>query len=158
MTKFVVYTDGASSPKKKHHVGGWAFALMLEDNEEYIITRSGYEYNTTNNRMEMLAVIEALNFISSKEFRGSQCISLKIISDSQYCVKGSSEWIHGWRRCNWKGGTLKNLDLWKQIDQHLKDKLLNIEFEWVRGHDGNKYNEVVDELCVEAKHKAINML
>lgn len=153
---FVFYTDGASSPKKDHGVGGWAFIATVEGAEGEI-EHSGFEVDTTNNRMELRAIIESLRFMKMLGVPSSYvgATDVTIYSDSQYCVKGITEWIDGWKRTNWKNGTVKNIDLWKELDKLYSDPTLNVEVKWVRGHAGNEMNERVDRLCVEAKMQGI---
>lgn len=123
-----IYTDG-SCLKNPNGPGGWAFIFIEEDGT--IFSKSDGEKSTTNNRMELTAVIEAIKFIidKSKEY--------KIYSDSQLtinCATGK------WKR-------KKNLDLWEKYDNEIKGK--NIIFEWVKAHNGNKYNEIVDKFAYE---------
>jgi len=119
-----IYTDGSciGNPGK----GGWAFIFINKDNDEIHI--SDYDLNTTNNRMEMKAVIEGLKFLSEKE----SCI---IYSDSQLVINCAT---NKWKRKS-------NLDLWKEYDKASYNK--NIEFVWVKGHSGNEYNELVDKMA-----------
>ena len=126
-----IYTDGSciGNPGK----GGWAFILINQDNEEIHI--SDCDMNTTNNRMEMKAVVEGLKFLSEKE----SCI---IYSDSKLVINCAT---NKWKRKS-------NLDLWKEYDKVSYNK--NIEFIWVKGHSGNEYNELVDEMAFnEAKNQ-----
>lgn len=156
---FIVYTDGASSPKQEHKVGGWAYIIMHEHTGGQI-SDSGYEVDTTNNRMELRSIIESLEFIKGlgtpKQGEGS--VDVTIHSDSQYCVKGITEWIAGWKRTNWKNNSVKNVDMWKKLDKLVSDDSLNIDFKWVRGHNGDEHNEEVDRLCVEAKNNGIEAI
>jgi len=125
-----IYTDGSciGNPGK----GGWAF-IFIKDNEEIHISDS--DKNTTNNRMEMKAVIEGLKFLSEKE----SCI---IYSDSKLVINCAT---NKWKRKS-------NLDLWKEYDKVSYNK--NIEFIWVKGHSGNEYNELVDKMAFnEAKNQ-----
>jgi ribonuclease HI len=156
---FIVYTDGASSPKQEHKVGGWAYVLMHEAVGGEI-EDSGYEVDTTNNRMELRSIIEALEFVRQlgTPKRGEGKVDVTIYSDSQYCVKGCTEWLKGWKRTNWKNNSVKNVDMWKKLDTLVSDDTLNVKFEWVRGHNGDTLNERVDKLCVEAKEKGIEMV
>jgi ribonuclease HI len=133
--KQVIYTDGSCIPNPGP--GGWAFAALSDITDEYPTEwhMSGGEYMTTNNRMELLSVIQALEFFPTKK-------DYVIYSDSQYvinCAKGK------WNR-------KKNTDLWEKYDKISND--VNIEWVWVKGHSGNKYNEIVDLLAKqEAKIK-----
>ncbi len=134
-----IYTDGSclSNPGS----GGWA-AIISEDNKKKII--SGNEKNTTNNRMELLAPINALREIKS----GSK---IKIYTDSQYVRNGITEWINTWLSNDWKTSKkedVKNKDLW--IELYNLTKFLDIQWIWVKAHDGNPLNEEVDLLAKRA--------
>ena len=136
-----IYTDGACSgnPGK----GGWA-AIIIEGNNEKII--SGSEPMTTNNRMELIAVIKALQPLQSQK--------INIFTDSKYVKDGIESWIKNWKKNGWITAAkqpVKNKDLWMELDDLVKDK--NIDWQWVKGHSTNKYNNLVDE---EAR-KAINL-
>lgn len=118
-----IYTDGSCSPNPGK--GGWAF-VFIKNNREWCV--SGGEKKTTNNKMELTAVIRALEFNSEE-------INFKIYSDSRYvinCAKGE------WRK-------LKNVKLWEEYGVVSKNK--NIEWVWVKGHSGDRYNDLVDELA-----------
>ena len=136
--KFKIYTDGACSgnPGK----GGWAAIILDTDLNQSSI--SGSESNTTNNRMELLAAIMALNKIKKKS-------DITIFTDSKYVKDGITDWIKKWKLNNWKGSnkkTVKNKDLWIKLDDCcLKHK---ITWKWVKAHAGNKYNNLADELAV----------
>ena len=134
-----IYTDGSCLTNPGN--GGWA-AIINENNEKKII--SGNEKNTTNNRMELLAPINALRGIKA----GSK---IKIYTDSQYLKNGITEWINTWLANNWKTSKkedVKNKDLW--IDLYNLNKSLNIQWNWVKAHDGNPLNEEVDLLAKKA--------
>ncbi len=137
MTDFIeIYTDGAC--KGNPGVGGWGAWLKHRDNEKEIF---GGENNTTNNRMELLAVIRALEALKKPS-------QVKLYTDSSYVQKGMIEWLDGWKAKNWRTASkkpVKNADLWQQLDslstQH------QIEWLWVKGHAGNVGNERADELA-----------
>ena len=134
-----IYTDGSCLTNPGN--GGWA-AIINENNQ--IKKISGNEKNTTNNRMELLAPIKALKEIKS----GSK---VKIFTDSQYVKKGITEWINMWLSNNWKTSKkedVKNKDLW--IELYNLTKSFNIEWIWVKAHDGNSLNEEVDLLAKRA--------
>ena len=135
-----IYTDGACSgnPGK----GGWA-AIIIAGNNEKII--SGSELMTTNNRMELIAVIKALQPLQSQK--------INIFTDSKYVKDGIESCIKNWKKNGWTTAAkqpVKNKDLWMELDDLVTDK--NIDWQWVKGHSTNKYNNLVDE---EAR-KAIN--
>ena len=135
--KLKIYTDGACSgnPGK----GGWAAIILDGSNQSSI---SGNESNTTNNRMELLAPIMALKKIKKKS-------EITIFTDSKYVKDGITDWIKKWKVNNWKSSNkkpVKNKDLWINLDYAcLKHK---VTWKWVKAHDGNKYNNLVDELAV----------
>ena len=134
-----IYTDGSclTNPGK----GGWA--AIINDGKE-IKKISGNEKNTTNNRMELLAPINALKDMEPG-------VEIKIFTDSQYVKNGITEWINTWLANNWKTSkkeNVKNKDLW--IDLYNLNKSLNIQWNWVKAHDGNPLNEEVDLLAKKA--------
>jgi len=129
-----IYTDGSCSPNPGF--GGWAAILTGRTSIKMI---SAGEPKTTNNRMELMAAIEGLRALTKPS-------EVLIISDSEYLVRGASEWISGWSARGWKN--VKNRDLWRQLvdaqDGH------KVRWEWVRGHSGNEFNELADGLASEA--------
>ena len=132
-----IYTDGAC--KGNPGPGGWG-ALIINDNHKKEIY--GGENETTNNRMELSAVIEALKAIDDKES------SITIFTDSTYVLKGMSEWIKGWKINNWISSNkkpVKNKDLWVILDSLVS--LYKIEWIWVKGHSGHPENERADYLA-----------
>ncbi len=137
--EIAIYTDGAclGNPGR----GGWAAALIYKDHYKEI---SGNETHTTNNRMELRAAIEGLRVLK----KPSQII---IYTDSKYVMDGITKWIFGWKKNGWKGSDkkpVKNIDLWQDLDlEAIKHK---ISWTWVKGHSGNKYNEIVDSLARKA--------
>lgn len=129
-----IYTDGACSKGK----GGWAASLQFRDTTVYI---TGNENDTTNNRMELLAVVKALESLTD------DCV-VKLFSDSKYVVDGINSHMGKWALRNWKtsvGAEVSNRDLWERIFE-LSTKHL-IFPHWVKGHDGNTGNEIVDGLA-----------
>lgn len=146
MTKDIIkiYTDGACSgnPGK----GGWGAILLYQDKEKTI---NGFDPETTNNRMELIAVIEALKIIKKN-------IKIEIYTDSNYVKDGITKWIFSWKKNGWKNSkkqVVKNADLWQELD--LLVQKYNVEFFWVKGHNGDKYNEIADELARRAIFKDI---
>lgn len=131
-----IYSDGAC--KGNPGVGGWGALLVANGHRKEI---SGGEANTTNNRMEMTAVIRALESLKRPSM-------VEVHTDSQYVQKGISEWMPGWKRRNWRtadGKPVKNQDLWLQLDA--LSQLHRIEWKWVRGHAGHPENERADALA-----------
>ena len=140
--KIDVYTDGACSgnPGK----GGWAFVIVEKD--RVICEKSGGEAKTTNNRMEMQAVIEALKEIHILHLLSFE---LTIYTDSSYVKNGITEWIKKWKKNGWKSSSnspVKNQDLWLLLDS-LVSSCSSLSWKWVKGHAGNKFNEVCDSLA-----------
>ena len=136
MAKTSIYTDGAC--RGNPGPGGWAALLLAGEHEREI---SGAEIATTNNRMELTAVIRALEALT----RRSQ---VSLYTDSQYVQKGISEWIHSWKRRGWKTADknpVKNEDLWRRLDELAAQH--EVEWHWVRGHSGHPENERADELA-----------
>jgi ribonuclease HI len=132
-----VFCDGACS--KNPGPGGWA-AIVI-NNSQVISSVSGYEKSTTNNRMELIAAIEGIT-VGSK----SSC-EMTLITDSIYVKDGITKWIFNWRKTNWKNNTVKNIDLWQRLS-NITYKY-KVEWQWVKGHSGNKYNEMVDYMARE---------
>lgn len=131
-----IYSDGAC--KGNPGPGGWGALLVTDGHRKEIC---GGEANTTNNRMEMTAVIRALESLKRPS-------TVEVHTDSQYVQKGISEWMAGWKRRNWRtadGKPVKNQDLWLQLDA--LSQLHRIEWKWVRGHNGHTENERADELA-----------
>jgi len=135
-SNITIYTDGACKGNPGN--GGWGALLISGANEKSIC---GGEKNTTNNRMELLAVIKALEIIK-------QVSEIKIYTDSTYVQKGISEWIHTWKRNHWKNSSkkiIKNIDLWQRLDELASGH--SIQWLWVKGHAGHDGNEKADQLA-----------
>lgn len=130
-----IYTDGACSGNPGP--GGWGAILRYNGVEK---TLSGGEAVTTNNRMEMLAAIRALEALKKP-------CTVRIHTDSQYLQKGVTEWMAGWKKKGWPA-KIKNQDLWKILDS--LQTVHTISFHWVRGHNGHPENERADALAREA--------
>ena len=140
-----IYTDGACSGNPGP--GGWGAIMRTKGIEKEL---SGGEKDTTNNRMEMMAVIAALEALQR------DC-SVKITTDSQYVMKGMLEWLPGWKKRNWQTAAkkpVKNIDLWQRLERAAESHQL--EWEWVRGHQGHVENERADQLAVAARDIALN--
>ena len=137
MTDLVeIYTDGAC--KGNPGVGGWGALLGWNGRTRELC---GGEAHTTNNRMEMTAVIRALEALTRKS-------RVRLHTDSKYVQQGINEWIHSWKKRGWRTADrkpVKNEDLWRRLDQLAGEH--EIEWLWVRGHDGNPGNERADELA-----------
>jgi ribonuclease HI len=134
-----IFTDGACSGNPGP--GGWGALLRYNGVEKEI---SGGEPETTNNRMEMMAVIQALAALKKPS-------TVTLYTDSQYVQRGVTEWMKGWKAKGWPT-RIKNQDLWLRIDSALQ--VHTVKFVWVRGHDGHEENERVDKLAVAAIPKS----
>ena len=133
-----IYTDGACSGNPGR--GGWA-AIIIDGQK--IKKLSGASENTTNNRMELTAVISALKYV--KDF------NIELFTDSKYTKDGIQQWIINWKKNGWKTANKKivsNKELWIELDENVN--LHEIEWIWVKGHSGNHYNEIADKLAVNA--------
>ena len=131
-----VYTDGACSgnPGK----GGWGVVILINKDEIFL---NGGDNNTTNNKMELTAAIEALKHFQKRE-------NITLITDSKYVKDGIQTWIKNWKKNNWKTSAkkpVKNKELWIELDELITKH--NVNWEWVKGHAGNKYNEKADDLA-----------
>ena len=136
--KLVIYTDGACSGNPGP--GGWGVLMQFGKNEKEIF---GGEAETTNNRREMMATIEALRAVKS-----SYSGQITLWTDSTYVLKGITEWIHGWKKRGWKKSDKKpvvNADLWRILDD--LNQQHNVDWKWVKGHAGIDGNERADELA-----------
>jgi ribonuclease HI len=139
MEEIRVYTDGAC----EGNPGPGGYAAIIDKDGKRIEVKGG-ERQTTNNRMELLAVIAALRTLTEPS-------TVRVVTDSQYVAKGMTSWIHSWRRKGWKtssGAPVKNRDLWEELDA-LAGKH-RLRFEWIRGHNGHPENERADALAREA--------
>lgn len=136
--KVTIYTDGACTGNPGP--GGWGAILRFGQHEKEL---SGGEADTTNNRMELQAALEALRALTEP-------CQVTLFTDSEYLKKGITEWLPGWKRRNWrrKGGKLANVDLWMKLDEEIGRH--EIDWRWVRGHAGNAMNERVDKLARRA--------
>ena len=131
-----IYSDGAC--RGNPGPGGWG-ALLRSQGEEKELW--GGEAQTTNNRMELMAVIRALEALTGPS-------EVRVYTDSQYVQKGISEWIHSWKRKGWKTADkkdVKNVDLWKELDALASQH--RVEWRWVKGHAGHPENERADRLA-----------
>ena len=133
-----IYTDGACSGNPGP--GGWGALLMWNGHEKELC---GGEPETTNNRMEMMAVIKALEALKGPS-------KVELYTDSKYVMQGITEWLEGWKAKGWKTASkkpVKNVDLWQEIDAAVNTSGHDISFHWVKGHAGDPGNERADELA-----------
>lgn len=141
MPDLYVYTDGACSGNPGP--GGWGALMIARDGSKVVKERElcGGEAHTTNNRMELLGAIHALEALERPS-------KLTIITDSAYVKNGVTTWIHGWKRNGWRTSNkkpVKNVELWKRIDE--AQARHDVKWEWVKGHAGHPENERADELA-----------
>jgi ribonuclease HI len=143
-----VWTDGCCL-KNPGGPGGWAF-IVVDEQQQVVCKESGGEPCSTNNRMEMAAVIEGIK-VALDLFPTDD---IEIVSDSLYVVKGSTVWLAGWKKRGWRrsagrGRTkpVKNEELWRQIDALLRPQVTLL---WVKGHNGARFNELADFMAKEA--------
>ena len=147
-TSLKIFTDGGCSGNPGP--GGWAYVIITDtfQGEKIITQNKGAEKETTNNRMELTAVIQALRALKTTDGIPRQAT---VYTDSQYVQKGITEWIRAWKRNSWRTSDkkpVKNQDLWMELDALAAE--LSVFWEWVRGHAGNKYNEICDQMTQEA--------
>ena len=147
--QIVIYTDGAC--KGNPGPGGWGVLLTTGTTEKELF---GGELGTTNNRMEMTAVIEALAALKKPS-------AVILYLDSQYVLKGITEWIHGWKARGWRTASkapVKNIDLWQKLDALLVSSSHRIDWRWVKGHNGDPGNERADALANKGVERALGRL
>jgi ribonuclease HI len=143
-----IFTDGGCSGNPGP--GGWAYVMVLNtfQGEKIVDEGKGGEKNTTNNRMELKAVISSLNALKSRTGLPTQ---VTVYTDSQYVQKGITEWIFNWKKNSWRTSDkkqVKNQDLWMELD--VLAGQLSLSWEWIKGHAGNKFNEICDKMTQEA--------
>ena len=135
-TKVVMYTDGAC--RGNPGPGGWGVILNYRDRNKKL---SGFDPQTTNNRMELTAAIEGLRALS-------RACEIELNTDSKYVLQGINEWIESWKSNGWKTAAkkpVKNVDLWQSLDEQVKKHRIN--WHWVKGHAGIEGNEMADQLA-----------
>ena len=137
--KVVIYTDGAC--RGNPGPGGWGVVMSSQGQNK---TLQGYAPDTTNNRMELIAVIEGLRALKRP-------CKIELNTDSKYVLQGINDWVHNWKRNGWKTAArkpVKNVDLWQQLDD--ESQRHEIDWRWVKGHSGIAGNEQADQLANEA--------
>ena len=138
-----IYTDGGASPNP----GKGAWAAVILENGKKVRDLSGGEKDTSNKRMELLAAIKALEALE----KGCE---VTLYTDSNYMRGGITSWIHNWKKNGWKTAAkkpVKNQDLWQKLDEATEGR--TIEWKWVKGHDGDEWNEYVDLLVNQTRDK-----
>ena len=141
--KIVAYIDGSCLGNPGP--GGWGVALRYGEHSKDLY---GSEQHTTNNRMELMAAIQALKQLKEK-------VDITLITDSNYVCNGITKWLEGWKRVNWKPkgrSAIKNQDLWQMLDQLVQSH--NTTWQWVKGHSGDPGNELADELARQGAEEA----
>ena len=134
--KVVIYTDGAC--RGNPGPGGWGVVLRYQGN---LKTLKGFDPETTNNRMELTAVIEGFRALT-------RSCDIELHTDSKYVMQGVNEWLSNWKRNGWKTAAkkpVKNIDLWQQLDDEVARH--EIDWNWVKGHSGIEDNEFADQLA-----------
>jgi len=137
--KVIIFTDGGC--RGNPGPGGWGALMRFGNHEKEIY---GYEEETTNNRMELMAAIRSLETLSR------EC-SVVLTTDSQYVRQGITEWMDGWKKRGWKTAAkkpVKNKDLWQRLDKAVKEH--EVDWQWVKGHSGHEGNERADDLANRA--------
>lgn len=140
-----IYTDGGC--KGNPGPGGWAFIVVEDD--RIVFEDSGADISTTNNKMELTAMINAL-----KHAIASGIENLEIYTDSQYVKNGITDWINKWKKNSWRsssGDPVKNQEYWRELDSLVRN--LSINWNWVKGHSGNEFNQRCDDLVKIQREK-----
>jgi len=143
-----IYTDGACSGNPGP--GGWGLVVVREQDGKGAPGTEiiGGSLHTTNNVMEMTAVVKALEHIATFV----EQVPVVVLSDSKYVIDGMNGWMESWKKNGWKTSTrkpVKNQELWQRLDE-LKGKLPSVKFQWVRGHNGDVFNEMADRIATAA--------
>lgn len=144
---YELYADGSSNGSVGE--GGWAFVVL--ENGIVLKEDSSGALKTTNNKMELMGVIKGLEYMYVNNL---QHTNLTVYSDSQYVVKGITEWYQGWEEKIARGKTILNQEYWAQLKQ-LTDNFPNIKYKWINGHAGIEYNERCDKLAKAAKKRIL---
>lgn len=167
--KLILYSDGGvvnngGKDKNKDIYGSYCFVLCNKNYDE-VKVMCKVEKDVTNNIMELKGAMAGIKYIANimKKKHSDELLDLVIISDSQYLIKGCSEWMPNWKKNKWKNSSRKiieNVDLWKEMDELLHNEQISFTFEWVRGHKGKSvrkeddvnsyYNEMCDTILTEA--------
>ena len=140
-----IYCDGSCLGNPG--LGGWAAIFIKED--KIIKKIFGCDKYTTNNKMELTAAIKSLENIDFVDD------TIEIYTDSNYLKCGITEWIKNWKVSNWRNGKIKNIEYWRELDK--LNSSYNVKWFWVKAHNGNKFNEIVDELARYAATKQVEL-
>jgi ribonuclease HI len=139
MSSVTLYTDGGC--RGNPGLGGWGAVLLYGEHRKEL---KGSQPDTTNNRMELLAAIEGLKALNRD-------VSVNLYTDSKYVKQGITQWIINWKKNGWKTAAkkpVKNQDLWQALDDQMQKH--DVRWHWVKGHAGDKYNELADHLANQA--------
>ena len=136
--RYTAYCDGCCFDNGKKGISGWGF-LVCETGDEFF----DGETPSTNNRAELMAILDALEHFRA-HYPGSV---VRIVSDSQYAIRGCSQWLKKWKSNGWNKSKVKNIDLWKRLDEIIVSFEGRAIFDWVKGHNGNRWNEMSDRLA-----------
>lgn len=140
-----IYTDGGC--KGNPGPGGWAFIVVKDD--KIVFEDSGADFSTTNNKMELTAMINALKYAIASGFD-----EVEVYTDSQYVKNGITDWINKWKKNSWRsssGDPVKNQEYWRELDSLVRN--LSIGWNWVKGHSGNEFNQRCDDLVKIQREK-----
>ena len=154
MKEIIIYTDGGCQNNgKKDCYGSCAYLILI--NGQHLQEKVISLYETSNNRAEMQAIINSLNYLLDHSLTEHY---ITLYSDSEYCVKGINEWSKKWKSFNWRKtknakDRILNYDLWRELDE-LVSNFSDIQFNWVKGHEDNEWNNYVNDLCT-AKQEVI---
>ena len=157
--QIIIYTDGSCITSKSKNLiksGGWCHYIIFPETNKQNILVSGSEKNTTNNRMELVAVLESFSWITHEITSG--LYDILIYSDSKYVVEGATKWMYDWKKTNFMIDKTQiteriNADLWKEMYHIVHPNKSIIRLEWIKAHDISEYNNMVDEY---AKNEALN--
>ena len=148
-SNIVVFSDGAC--RGNPGPGAWGTVAQVQDNK-FLFQKSGVQFNTTNNQMELQGAIEGLSGVLDLINNGEVTHNnekIVLVSDSKYVLDGMSKWVRGWKKRGWKkadGKVPENVELWKELDQ-LNHDLGQVQTIWVKGHAGHPQNELCDQLA-----------
>ena len=142
MNEVLIYTDGSTM----QNPGPGAYGFIAVENDEIVYKYGEFVDMMTNNQAELMATISSIEWFVDKYDSNT---NLTIRTDSRYCQMGYNKWMHHWSKNGWKrkdGESVVNIDLWVKLLNYSYEHP-NVKFEWIKGHNGNKHNEMVDEMC-----------
>lgn len=155
--KYAIYTDGAAAGIRKGNPNSsWAFTIIDEKADISLYSASGLIKGGTNQQAELKAIVEAIVYYK-ENFRDDPRV--RIFSDSKYAINSLSSWAYVWEKCNWttmEGNPVKNLDLVKEGFYNLME--IHVDWRWIKGHSGIKYNEMVDDIAKQELQKYLQII